>query len=179
MPVATTLLAAGLVGILLLGLMLLLVTRMLSRGRSSVEERGLSGSALRYKPALRLLAEDDFTYLRSQPGFRPGIAKRLRSRRVAAFRSYLAHLEIEFLRLHRALRLLNLYAPQDRPDLVRELVSQRLVFSFRMAEVRFRLAFLALGMRPVSVQPLVETVEKMRACISEASANLAVRPVVG
>jgi hypothetical protein len=177
---AATLFVVALAGVILLGVMLLFAKRMLSQGRPPHSRLGPSEIQFRYKPLLRLLSEDDFAFLRSQPGFRPGIAKRLRSRRVAAFRGYLVHLEAEFLVLHLALRLMNLYAPQDRPDLARELIKQRLVFSFRMAEVRFRLAFLGLGMRPVSVQSLVESVEQMRAVLTQVSPQLAAaHPVAG
>jgi hypothetical protein len=175
---AATLFVAALAGVILLGVMLLFAKRMLSQGRPP--HGRLDEIQFRYKPLLRLLSEDDFAFLRSQPGFRPGIAKRLRSRRLAAFRGYLAHLETEFLVLHLALRVMNLYAPQDRPDLASELIRQRLVFSFRMAEVRFRLAFLGLGMRPVSVQNLVESVEQMRAVLTQVSPQLAAaRQVAG
>ncbi|MBI3684359.1 MAG: hypothetical protein HY235_28635 [Acidobacteria bacterium] len=135
-------------------------------------------SPLRYRPMTRLLKEMDFQFLASQPGYRPDIAARLRTRRIAIFRSYLESLTKEFDHLHRALRLLTLYADHDRSEVAKVLLEQRFQFTLRMIEVRMRLAFFWLGIRPIDVSGLVETVEALRGQVRQLSAPLAVQPAM-
>ena len=50
----------------------------------------------RYRPMLRMLDGDDIEFLRSQPGFTPGMATKLRAQRTQIFRGYLKSLETRF-----------------------------------------------------------------------------------
>ena len=132
-----------------------------------------SRTPIRFRPMGRLLNEADFEFLAKQPGYRPEIGRQLRVRRVALFQTYLNHLAVEFHDLHRKLRILSLYSPVDRADLSRLLVEQRLLFGFRMFEIRLRLLFFRFGMKPVDVSGMVEVVESMRQQVAEMSAGLA------
>ena len=51
-------------------------------------------SVERYRPMLRLLDERDIEFLRSQPGFTPRMAARLRAQRTQIFRGYLRNLAV-------------------------------------------------------------------------------------
>src|SRR5688572_20360045 len=73
-------------------------------------------SVTRYRPMERLLSKEDFEFLASQPGYDPGMSRKLRAERRRIFRSYLRQLRIDFIRLHQVARLLVLYSPEDRPD---------------------------------------------------------------
>ncbi len=120
----------------------------------------------------RLLREDDFVFLSMQSGYRPEIAAGLRARRIAVYRRYVTLLGDEFNRLHKALRLLTLYAETDRAEASRVLVEQRLLFTYRLLQVHLRLAFFRFGVRPLDVSSLVETVDSMRASVQQLSASL-------
>jgi hypothetical protein len=115
----------------------------------------------RYRPLPRLLDEADFKFLRAQPGFRPAIARRLASRRRAVFAGYIQQLERDFLALHRAARLVALYAPVDRPDLSRVLLEQRLVFASNMLLLRLRLYVPGLSVRGADLSRLLGALERV------------------
>jgi hypothetical protein len=55
-----------------------------------------------------------------------------------------------------------LHAAQDRPDLATTLLKQRLLFSYAMLVVEFRLALQTLGIGRVDVRRLVSSLEAMR-----------------
>lgn len=132
----------------------------------------VSGTPIRLRPMGRLLNEADFEFLSQQPGYRPEIGRELRRRRLALFRTYLAHMKVEFHALHQKLRLLALYSPTDRSDLSRLLLEQRMLFGYRMLQIELRLLFFQFGMKPADVSGLVEMVEGMRRQVTELSAGL-------
>jgi len=165
---ATVLAAAGLSAILyrLLG----------PKDATSGASLGPVATPLRFAPMQRLLANDDFQFLKGQPGYKPEIAAQLRARRVRIFKSYLKSLSSEFHRLHRAVRLLTLYAPVDRSQIASLLVKQRLLFSVRMFQVHVRLAFYAFGVQPADISSLVETIDAMRQQVARMSASMELSP---
>lgn len=148
--------------VVLAGLFAFLLTRLLRTNPSAVANRLQPRRTLNLRPMERLLREDDFTFLAGLPGYSPEIGSKLRARRVELFRGYLAQVEAEFHRLHLALRLMSLTSGQDRPDLARVLLQQRVMFSYRMFQVRVRLALFGFGIRPVSTGDIVRTVEALR-----------------
>ena len=131
-----------------------------------------SSTPIRLRPMGRLLNEADFEFLSQQPGYRPEIGRQLRRRRLALFRTYLAHMKVEFRALHQKLRLLALYSHTDRSDLSRLLLEQRMLFGYRMFQIELRLLFFQFGMKPADVSGMVEMVEGMRRQVSELSAGL-------
>src|ERR1039458_461820 len=95
--------------ILMLSLGVLFLVRRLGRGNQvlPVTTEWMSElSTDRYRPMLRLLDAADFQFLRSQKGFTPEMAGRLRRQRVQAFLGYLRLLEADFGRMDAALHVI-------------------------------------------------------------------------
>ena len=116
----------------------------------------------RYRPMLRLLDERDLEFLRSQPGFTPRMAARLRARRTRVFRGYLRHLSADFGRVCTAVKVLMLQSKRDRPDLAAALVRQQALFALGLAMVQARLFFYRWNLCTVDVRALVQTFDVMR-----------------
>ena len=156
---------AGVVSVLLLLALATLIWRLVS----STKIRGVdpdwlkSFSVASYRPMERLLSEDDVRFLKSEPGYEPGMEKALRAGRRRIFRSYLRTLGRDFNRLHLALRLMVLHAPRDNPELAKTLIKQKLIFTGGLALVHVRLSLYTLGWGGVDVRGLVRTLETMRA----------------
>jgi len=116
-----------------------------------------------YRPMARLLSEDDIRFLKTQPGYRPGMEKALRSSRRKIFRAYLRSLGQDFNRLHLALRLAVLWRPEDAPELAKKLLWQKAVFFGGLLAVHLRLLLYTAGIGTVNAGNLILTIEKMRA----------------
>jgi hypothetical protein len=119
-------------------------------------------SIARYRPMERLLDEEDFRFLASQPGFEKRMLRRIRSERRRVFRGYLAGLSRDFSLVGAALRLMTMYSAQDRPDLAGILYKQQALFAFGMLAVQWRLLLHACGLGTVDVRGLVRAMESMR-----------------
>lgn len=117
----------------------------------------------RYRPMSRLLAPEDFDFLASQPGFRPEMARKLRSQRRRVLRMYLRELSKDFARLHRRARRLMANAPEEHHDLVGILMRQRLVFYRARLGVEVRLALDWLLPGTVDLRPLLGALEYFQA----------------
>ncbi len=120
-----------------------------------------SFSILRYRPMQRLLAEEDFLFLRSLPGYRPEIERRLRRERRAAFRRYLDRLIRDFNRLHAAARHAVAYAATDHSDLVPVLIRQRVRFAGLILATELRLVCHAAGIRGFHAGSLITALDGM------------------
>jgi hypothetical protein len=140
------------------------------RAGTGIEE---STTVVRLAPMERLLSSADFDFLASEPGFRPGMKKRLRAQRVATFQSYLSQVKVEFHQLHRQLRLLTLQAGVDSPELAKALVEQRVQFSLRLMQVEYRLFLFRFGMAPVNVQGIATVIEQMREQVAQLHFSVA------
>ena len=116
----------------------------------------------RYRPMMHLLDGGDAQFLRSQPGFTPGLATKLRIERCQVFRGYLRCLRTDFQRVCAALKLLMLHSREDRPDLAGVLVHQQLMFECGMLLVGFRLFLYRWGLCGVDVTDLVKIFDVMR-----------------
>ncbi len=119
-------------------------------------------SIARYRPMERLLAEDDFRFLASQPGVDKRMLRRLRSERRKVFREYLACLSRDFSLVGAALRLMMMCSAQDRPDLAGILYKQQALFAVGMLAIQGRLLLHACGLGTVDVRGLVRSMEFMR-----------------
>jgi hypothetical protein len=115
-----------------------------------------------YRPMMHLLDAGDLEFLRSQPGFTPAKAARLRLERCQVFRGYLRSLRTDFQRVCAALKLLMLHSRYDRPDLASVLVHQQLRFECGMMVVRIRLFLYRFGWCGVDVANLVKIFDLMR-----------------
>lgn len=116
----------------------------------------------RYRPMLRMLDGEDMEFLRSQPGFTPGMAAKLRMQRTQIFRGYLRSLETDFKRVCSAIKLIMLQCNHDRPDLAEALIRQQITFACAMASVRVRLLLYSWGLGGVDVTQLVKLFDSMR-----------------
>jgi hypothetical protein len=119
-------------------------------------------STERYRPMLRLLGEEDFAFLRAQPGFRPSMVARLRAQRCKILRAYLRSLDLDFRRMCAAIGFLMVQSSQDRPDLARALYRYRVSFAAGMMTVRVKMMFYRLGLGKVDVRGLVGVFETTR-----------------
>jgi hypothetical protein len=119
-------------------------------------------SADRYRPMLRMLEETDFQFLRSQNGFTPEMASRLRRQRVHAFRGYLRLLQADFARVSVALRVILAHSMYDRPELASLLFQRRLSFTFALIGVHCRLVLFRLGLPGVDSYRLIQLFDGMR-----------------
>ncbi len=116
----------------------------------------------RYRPMLRMLDGDDIEFLRSQPGFTPRMATKLRAQRTQIFRGYLKSLETDFVRVCSAIKLIMLQCKRDRPELAEALVRQQITFACSMFAVRLRLVLYSWGVCNVDVTQLVKLFDSMR-----------------
>jgi hypothetical protein len=116
----------------------------------------------RYRPMLRMLDGADIAFLRSQPGFTPDMAKKLRSQRARIFRGYLRRLESDFGCVCVAIKLVMLQSRHDRPELAETLLRQQVTFACAMLSVRLHLALYRLGICGVEVSKLVKIFDSMR-----------------
>jgi hypothetical protein len=119
-------------------------------------------SIARYRPMERLLSEEDYSFLATQPGFNKKLLGRIRSERRKVFRGYLACLSRDFALVGAALRLMMMYSTQDRPDLAGILYKQQALFAVAMLGVQWRLLLHACGLGNVDVSGLVRAMEQMR-----------------
>jgi hypothetical protein len=116
----------------------------------------------RYRPMLRMLDGSDIAFLRSQPGFTPDMARKLRAQRLQIFRGYLRSLETDFGRICAAIKLVMMQSQNDRPELAETLLRQQLTFACSMLSVRFHLVLYSLGMCSVEVSKLVSIFDCLR-----------------
>ncbi len=116
----------------------------------------------RYRPMLRMLDDGDIEFLRSQPGFTPRMAAKLRAQRTRIFKGYLTSLEGDFARVCSAIKLIMLQSRHDRPELAETLVKQQMTFACGMLRVRASLVLYRLGGCAVDVTELVRLFDSMR-----------------
>jgi hypothetical protein len=149
-------------------ILLLALVVLIARLTTATKVRGVDPEWLRgftvssYGPMERLLNEDDLEFIKSHPGYEQGLERKLRRRRIEVFRMYLSDLKRDFGRLHYALRLLALHAPQDDPELAKTLIRQRLAFQFGLTTVKFRLLLYGVGIGRVEVGRLVDMLDAMQ-----------------
>jgi len=119
-------------------------------------------SIARYRPMERLLSEEDYRFLASQPGIDKRALRRIRGERRKIFRGYLACLSHDFALVGATLRLMMTYSAQDRPELAGILYKQQVLFAVGMLGVQWRLLLHAWGLGPVDVRSLISGMELMR-----------------
>jgi hypothetical protein len=166
-PLLLTLVLAPCMGIAVL----FLVRRITAPGSiSECDPEWLTNfSIAAYRPMLRLLSESDFTFLASQPGITRETIRQLRRDRRRIFRAYLRNLVRDFHRLHLAARMTLIYSAQDRPDLARTLLRQRVSFAGAVLLVEYRLALHTFCVGTVDVTELLGALEGMRLKIGSFS----------
>lgn len=126
-----------------------------SKGNSVSEQWWQEFSPERYAALGRLLSKDDFAFLRSLPGFVPGMDRRLRARRIAIFSAYLLEMRRDFAQLHSVGQAL-LISGQFSPGLQNDLFRLRLQFQRSWWLVRAELLLYRFGIGEVETAGLVE-----------------------
>ena len=159
-----TLLVSGLV---VAGMGLLFVV-LLSRRAGALPpgfslERLAQISIEKYRPLEKLLAEEEYVFLASQPGFTPEIGRRFQAERRAAFRSYLRLLRRDFDDLYRGAKTIALYSREDRPDFARALIQQKIVFTWALFVVEWRLALHTMGIGRIDPAPIMRSLDALSA----------------
>src|SRR5690242_11867209 len=128
------------------GLILLVCRKLVTDASLPIEDDWLQHlSPLRYRPMERLLDAVEYRRLEAHPAISPKMLKAMRSRRVGLFRDYLHCLSLDYSRICKAVKLLMVQSAQDRPDLARLLVRQRLTFNLRLLMAEVRLTLHSLG----------------------------------
>ena len=125
--------------------------------------------AERYGPMLNLLSEDDFSFLKSQPGYDATVCRRLRRERRRLFRSYLQSLRRDFNGITRALHTLAVHSTQDESQLLLGVFRASAQFSLRLWVLDLRYAAFVLGIGKVDVRPLIAAADSLRATVHELS----------
>ncbi len=122
-------------------------------GNSQCLEMLLSDESLadRYRPMGRLLQENDWTYLASQPGFSASQIRAIRSRRRLLFRKYLSCLSGDFASICLMIRALMVQSQVSRPDLAKALFRCQLTFAVSLLRVESALLSHAIGFRAIQV----------------------------
>jgi hypothetical protein len=130
-------------------------------------------SLMSYVPMNRLLNKADIEFLRSQPGYEPGLDQKLRAERRAVFRTYLRSLTRDFNALHKATRTFVADSPVDQPELTRQIVRTSFRFWYGVSLVHYRLLLDAVNLEPtsVSVADLVNATGWMNQQLRELAAS--------
>ena len=148
---------------LLLALRLLIRKVAVTGGRLPVTAEWIDELSIeRYRPMMRLLDGEDLDFLRSQPGFTPRMATRLRIQRCQIFRGYLRCLSADFGRVCAAIKVLMLQSRHDRPELAAALVRHQVTFACGIFMVQFRLFLYRWGFCTVDASSLVKIFDIMR-----------------
>jgi hypothetical protein len=150
----------------------LLTWRVLSRvhvpaARSSSGALGVS--AERYRPMLRLLSDEDLSFVAANGA----LHRTLKSRRRKLFRTYLHCLTRDYGYLLAGIRSAMARSGVDRPDLARALAKNRALFALAVYRIEVRLALHSLGLGTVDISGLVEAFEGLRAQVTILSAAAA------
>jgi hypothetical protein len=142
---------------------LLIRSSRLAAGRLPVTTDWLDDLAPeRYRPMLRLLDEEDVRFLRKQPGFTPQMAAQFRAQRCQILREYLRSIQVDFVRICTALKIVMAQSRQDRSDLASALLRSQITFTCAMAAVQVRLLLYRWGFGKVEVTSLLKVFDGMR-----------------
>ncbi len=121
-----------------------------------------------YRPMQRLLDENDYVFLQSQPGFQPRIARELRSERKRIFRVYLHEMIGDFNRMLGVARLMVVYSKQDNPELARAVASARNQFYWNVLKTELALT---LPWGVVEAGRLLQAAGRIQESVREMSAG--------
>jgi hypothetical protein len=114
-----------------------------------------------YLPMTRILDPREFEESRALAGVGSAEFSRFRASRLAAFRSYLNDMRLDFKRIEFKMRYLMLAASHDQADLVVSLNRVKSSFQLQLIRVEFQLFLFRFGWASVDVQPLVQMLEQL------------------
>jgi hypothetical protein len=116
----------------------------------------------RYRPMLRMLADDDQQYLKGQVGFGGASLRQFRADRCEIIRGYLRWLESDFARISMALRVLMVQSRSDRPDLAVFLIRQKLAFQLGILAIEAHLRVYRWGLTRIDVSSVMKAFDSLR-----------------
>lgn len=116
----------------------------------------------RYRPMLRMLADDDQRYLKGQPGFSGASLRQFRAHRCEIIRGYLRWLESDFARISMALRVLMVQSHSDRPDLAVFLIRQKFAFHLGILAIEAHLKVYRWGLTRIDVSSVLSAFDSLR-----------------
>jgi hypothetical protein len=119
-----------------------------------------------YRPMTRILDPREMEACRSLSGLNPGDFARFRAARITAFRTYLNEMRLDFNRIEFKLRYMMLAASQNEAELVARLNQVKASFQLQLIRVEFQLLLFRLGWAAVDVEPLVQMLEQLEACLT-------------
>jgi hypothetical protein len=108
----------------------------------------------RYAPLSRLLAPEDFAFLRTLPGYEPKLERSLRRRRLDAFQQFLAALTGDFGTLQRVGHLM-IASGHASPMLREQLLLSKIAFTRALWQVRVEMLLFRFGGRGVDTARLL------------------------
>jgi hypothetical protein len=127
-----------------------------------------------YAPMERLLDKGDLAFLKSQPGYRPQIGKRMMAERRKIFRSYLRLLVRDFNQLIAIGKLMVVFSTRDQQEFARSLWRQQVRFYAQFCMLYVQLSLYPLGWPAVDARNLVASLGAMRNKVGQlASPGLA------
>lgn len=119
----------------------------------------------RYEALIQLLAPQDFEFLRTQPGYTPALAARLKSDRLAIARSYLDELQRDFRLLLNFANKASAQGVIDADNFSAFLLKQEFRFAVTMTRLRCELALMRIGVnRRIEFERLLDTVRPLVQC---------------
>ena len=153
--------------------------RLTSRDRLCLPREEWEGifSQAPYNTMERLLDEVDREFLRPQSGFNQVPEKKFRAARLKIFRGYMLQLTEDFNRISKALKILLVEAPTDRPDLAGLLLKQRFTFTCAMMVVEVKLILYGFGWAGVDAKALLAPLGEVRSQLQSLAAI--VQPSLG
>jgi hypothetical protein len=137
------------------GLLFVMRLRILQSAETNPAPAILPG---RYRPMLRLLADDDFRFVSANPYLK----RTLRGQRCRLFRGYLRCLTRDYGSLLAGLRHAMVQSGIDRPDLAHALVRNRFRFTMALCAAEIRLVLYSAGIGKVDISGLVAALDALR-----------------
>lgn len=134
-----------------------------SKGGSDVSASDRISFAEYYRPMARILDSRELEAARSLSGLSGPDYARFRAARLAAFRSYLNEMRLDFNRIEFKLRYLLLSASEEDAELVVRLSKYKSSFQVSLLRVEMQLVLFRLGWSTVDVAPLVAALDSMQA----------------
>jgi hypothetical protein len=113
--------------------------------------------ANRYRPMVRLLADEDTAFIAADKR----MLRKFRTERRRIFRSYLDCLTKDYGRLLNGVRLAMVRSGVDRPDLARALAKNQLSFTLALCRIELRLWLHQAGIGKVDVTALVDAMDAL------------------
>ena len=143
-----------------------------SKAHAALVQRDLAQAEMefslaRYEPMARLMSDEDLSFLKAQPGYRPEMGRKFSRERRRIFRLYLQELSCDFHRLHARARAIAAGLAAEHAPVIGMLLRQQCRFWYEMAAVEMHLS---LGFGAVDARGLVHAIATMQMEVSRLAA---------